>query len=116
MDLVADESVDGQVIAALRTAGHQVVSIGEEFHGIKDSEVLRFAASRRELLLTEDKDFGELVHLRRQAHAGVILLRINEMATPDKIARVLMVLSHHGNDLGNSFTTVTKDKIRFRKS
>lgn len=115
MDIVADESVDGQLIAAMREAGHHVVSIGEVLHGIKDNEVLAFATDRKELLITEDKDFGELVHLRRQMHAGAVLLRINEMATPDKIARVLMVISHHADDLRTSFTTVTPRKIRFRK-
>ena len=116
MDLVADESVDGQLVAALRKAGHAVVYISETLPSTKDPDVLRFAASRNEILLTEDKDFGELVHLKRMTHAGVVLLRLNDLQSPEMIARVVMVLDHHTKDLKNAFTTIDRLKVRIRRA
>jgi len=116
MQLVADESVDGQLVAALRKAGHSILYIAESSPSIKDPDVLRFATSRNEILLTEDKDFGELVHLKRMAHAGVILLRLNDMSAPDMIARVIMLLDHHGDGFADAFTTIDRIKVRIRKT
>jgi predicted nuclease of predicted toxin-antitoxin system len=116
MQLVADESVDGQLVAALRKTGHSVIYIAESLPSIKDPDVLQFAASRQEILLTEDKDFGELVHLKRMAHAGVILLRLNDMSARDMIARVIMLLDHHGDGFADAFTTIDRNKVRIRRT
>ena len=62
MDLVADESVERQIIMALRDAGHDVLSIAESDPGLPDDRVLALAARERAVLLTLDTDFGELVH------------------------------------------------------
>ncbi|MDP3434810.1 MAG: DUF5615 family PIN-like protein, partial [Bacteroidota bacterium] len=62
MNLVADESVDFGIICRLREIGIEVISISEDFSGIKDSEVLKIAADYKYLLITEDKDFGELAY------------------------------------------------------
>ena len=71
MKLVADESVDFPIIEALRTAGHDVLAVIELAPGINDETVLELANQRQALLLTADKDFGELVHRLRRIHRGV---------------------------------------------
>lgn len=114
MHLVADESVDGELVAALEQAGHRVIYIAHELHSIKDPQVLAFATSRDEVLITEDKDFGEIVHRLRHAHAGVVLLRLNELSTPSKIARTLMVISAYEAKLKDAFTTITATRVRSR--
>jgi hypothetical protein len=54
MNLVADESVDFGIINILRQKGIVVVSICEDFSGIKDTEVLNIALDRQCLLITEE--------------------------------------------------------------
>ena len=61
MRLVADESCDFAVVSAVRSAGHDVISITERMPGAEDEQVIKLAATERRLLLTEDKDFGQLV-------------------------------------------------------
>jgi predicted nuclease of predicted toxin-antitoxin system len=61
MKIVADEGVDRQVVEALRGENHDVTYIAELAPGISDEEVLQLANERDALLLTTDKDFGELV-------------------------------------------------------
>ncbi|MBK9274732.1 MAG: DUF5615 family PIN-like protein [Flavobacteriales bacterium] len=114
MRFVADESVDGNVVLALRVAGHDVVYIADRMASTKDEDVLAFAVERNEILLTEDKDFGDIVHNRRHRHAGVILLRMNELAPADRVARTLMVLSIHEPRLTDAFTVISAKRVRIR--
>ena len=61
MKLVADESVDAQIVEGLRTSGHEVIYFAELAPGTEDRDVLAVANGSQALLLTADKDFGELV-------------------------------------------------------
>ena len=58
---VADESCDAALVRVLRGAGHDVVSIAETSPGAVDRVVLALALTGERVLLTRDKDFGELV-------------------------------------------------------
>ena len=62
MKLVTDESVDNRIIEGLRLAGHGIVSIAEELAGANDQQVLALAERHGTILLTADKDFGELFY------------------------------------------------------
>ncbi len=75
---VADESVDFRVVAELRNIGISVYSIAEEAPSITDTSVLSIAFERHALLITEDKDFGELVFRLQLPHYGILLIRIQE--------------------------------------
>jgi predicted nuclease of predicted toxin-antitoxin system len=114
MRFVADESVDGNVVRALRSAGHEVMYIADEMSSTNDPDVLAFAVGRNEVLLTEDKDFGEIVHNRRHQHAGVVLMRMNAMPPLDRVARTLMVISVHEARLKNAFTVISARRVRVR--
>ena len=74
MELVADESVDQQIVETLRSNGHTVEAIVETCPGSTDDDVLAMAANVGAVLLTQDKDFGELVYRQGQASAGVLLM------------------------------------------
>ena len=114
MRLVADESVEFFVVTALRVAGYEVYCIAKEVHGISDEEVLALAFERGEVLLTEDKDFGELVFSHDQPHRGVVLLRMHGMHAHDKTARIVMLFSVHGHEFRNAITTVRQRTMRIR--
>lgn len=60
MNLLADESVDGPIVARLRQEGHEIVYVAELSPSITDEEVLQQANARAALLVTADKDFGEV--------------------------------------------------------
>jgi predicted nuclease of predicted toxin-antitoxin system len=74
MNLVADEGVDRQIVEQLRLAGHDVVYVAELAPSISDDEVLQQANDRQAILVTIDKDFGELVFRLNRVVAGVILI------------------------------------------
>ena len=76
MNLLADEGIDRAVVERLRQAGHTVAWIAELSPSISDDAVLQQANDLNALLITADKDFGELIHRQRRIHAGVLLLRL----------------------------------------
>lgn len=115
MKFLADENVDQQIVASLRSSGHDVVYIAELDPGITDEQVLALANGQGCLLITEDKDFGELVfRMRRQSH-GIILLRLAGKPSPEKSAIATWVVTAHGPELQQSFTVVTGNGVRIRR-
>ncbi len=71
MILLADESVDRQIVERLRTDGHAVRYIAEIEPGISDDIVLDMAYQETDVLLTADKDFGELVFRQGRLTSGI---------------------------------------------
>ena len=114
MKLVADENVDHAVVKALRALGHEVWSVAEEAHSVDDDEVLRIAVSMNALLLTSDKDFGELVFRQGRATAGVFLLRLAGLSATRKAELVSDAVDKHGPELNGSFSVLTEYALRIR--
>lgn len=77
MNLVADESIDGPIVERLRASGFEVVAVADVSPGLGDDEVLSLANDRQAVLLTGDKDFGDLVFRLGRVSAGVILVRLS---------------------------------------
>lgn len=114
MTLVADESVDGGIVRALRAAGLVVAYVAELDPGIPDPEVLALAAEQSAVLLTCDSDFGDLVYRRGQAHAGVLLLRLAGLSAAEKAARCVAAVTQFGPHLGRAFSVLTARSLRIR--
>jgi len=74
MRFLADESCDFALVRALRVAGHDVVAVAEIAPRMEDERVIQLAVDERRLLLTEDRDFGQLVYAVGHATGGVIFL------------------------------------------
>jgi predicted nuclease of predicted toxin-antitoxin system len=115
MNLLADESVDRMIVVVLRQEGHAVESVAESDPSIADEEVLRRAAESARVLLTADKDFGELVFRLRRVHAGVVLLRLAGLTSAERAALVAEVVRVHGSELVGGFTVVTPESVRIRQ-
>ena len=116
MKLLADESVDHPIVARLRADGHEVTSIAEESPGIRDEVVLARAWQEGVVLLTGDKDFGELVYRQRLPHAGVLLLRLEGLDEAGKCEAVAQAIAEHGPELPGAFSVSTSDSIRIRRN
>lgn len=87
MRLLANENFPLSSISILKAAGYDIVSVGEEFSGILDSEVIDFARKEHRIILTFDRDYGELIFKRGyRPTAGVIYFRWNffQPADPGK--------------------------------
>jgi predicted nuclease of predicted toxin-antitoxin system len=112
---LADESCDYRVVQALRASGHDVAAIVEQDRGAPDQHV--FARARREgcILLTEDKDFGQLaVAAGLGPDAGVVLIRCAEEARPRLPQAIADLAQTWGERLRGSIVVWTPSRVRLR--
>jgi predicted nuclease of predicted toxin-antitoxin system len=114
VNFVADESVDGPIVARLRSDGHIVLYVAEYAAGMSDEEVLALANAQRSILLTSDKDFGELVFRQKRIAAGVILIRLAGESTRRKTDLVSQTLRDRSQELLGTFTVISARSIRIR--
>jgi predicted nuclease of predicted toxin-antitoxin system len=112
VELVADESCAGPVIRALRAAGHDVLAIAESATGASDEAVIVRALSEGRVLITEDRDFGELVYARGHSAAGVMFVKFTSRARGAKPAAVVEALAKLGARLRDGFTVVEAGRVR----
>ena len=114
MRLLADEGVDAAIVALLREDGHDVVYVAELSPGITDEAVLELANGDERVLVTADKDFGELVYRLRMVAYGVLLVRLLELASPRKANAVLESVREHDAEMAGAFTVVSPGLVRIR--
>lgn len=115
MNLLADESVDFGIIEALRENGYEVEAIIEIDPSIDDDEVLGIAIEKDVILLTEDKDFGELTYRLKKPNTGILLIRLSGLTIEKKVGMVLETLDKHTEELKNHFSVLSVNKLRIRK-
>ena len=116
MNLFADESVDGPIVEQLREDGNEVRYVAEFDSGRTDAEVLRDANQAQALLLTADKDFGELVFRRKLLSTrGVVLLRLAGLSSHRKAELVSKAFHDRGHQFVKAFTVISPGRIRVRR-
>ena len=114
MKFLADECCDAGIVASLRANGHDVAYVLEGHAGIPDDEVLQSAFVEGRILLTEDKDFGELIYRLKKPAFGIILTRIDVQERNEKWPRLESLIAKHGDRLPGHFVVVELNKFRFR--
>ena len=114
MTLLGDESVERQIVEQLRQDGHSVGYIAETEPSVGDDVVLQRANESGAVLLTEDKDFGELVFRQRLVHHGVVLIRLYGLSADAKAGIVSAALAAHSSELVGTFTVISPGMVRIR--
>lgn len=115
MNFLADENLDEQIVERLRQDGHFVWYVAEMEREISDDVVLNLANQEGALLLTSDKDFGELVFRLRRIATGFVLIRLSDLSTINKMDIISHVINQHNNELMGAFTVITPRSVRIRK-
>lgn len=115
MKFLGDENLDWQIVERLRLDGHEVLYVVEMQPGIPDDEVLNLANNESAILLTSDKDFGELVFRLRRIAAGVVLIRLFGLASNDRAEIIANAINEHVDELLGAFTVISSKSIRIRK-
>lgn len=110
---LADENVPRICVTTLRDKGFDVSWISEVAASISDAEVCNLAQSAGRIIITNDKDFGDLVMRLRMAVPGVILLRLDGLL-PREIADLVAAAFAQDYDWMNHFTVITTEAIRIR--
>ncbi|HXH70892.1 MAG TPA: DUF5615 family PIN-like protein [Pyrinomonadaceae bacterium] len=113
MRFLVDECTGSKVAEWLRGQNHEVFSVFDEARGMTDEAITEKAFAENWILITNDKDFGELVFRERRKHYGVILLRLEDERAANKIEVLQQLLKSYAGKLPEQFVTVTETKVRF---
>ncbi len=115
MTFFCDEGVERQIVERLRADGHDVSYVAELAPGLSDDDVLEAARGLGAPLITNDKDFGELVFRQKLATPGVVLLRLAGLSSGSKPPIVSSVVAEHGSEFSGAFTVITPGTVRIRR-
>lgn len=113
MKVLLDSCVWGKTRDGLQAAGHDVIWAGDWPTDPGDDQILARAPSERRVLVTLDKDFGELAILRGTPHCGIV--RLVDIAARQQAAVCLRVLTLHGPELlAGAIVTAERGRLRIR--
>lgn len=112
MKFLVDECVHPSITRWLQQQGYDVVSVKSVAAGIDDAAVLKKAYEENRILITHDKGFGERIFKQQAVHNGIILLRVMQMNSEDKISILKKILDEHKDELLCSFIVATDNVIR----
>ena len=115
MKIIIDESVDYYYVSELKSRYFTVVSIIKEFASLADEEIVSMSLTPPAIIITEDKDFGELVFNKQLKVFAVILMRYDKPERPVILQRLSALLLDYSQDLPDSFSVITFNKTRTRK-
>ena len=115
MKFLIDEDLSYKLTSFLTKFGHTSIHIREIKLSLKDTEILKIAVEKGFIVLTFDKDFGELIFKEGKVHTGVIFLRLEDQ-TNKNVIRVLTWLfsAYPENNYENNFITVTEREGKFK--
>lgn len=116
MKLLADECIERNVVERLRQAGFDVIAVTELRQGASDTSVIKLANKNQAILLTADKDFGELVFREGWVTNGVVLIRLHGLSSNDKGEIVTYALESYQDEIVGSFCVIEPTQIRIRST
>jgi predicted nuclease of predicted toxin-antitoxin system len=96
----------------LREMGYYTVAVRDINPHMPDVEVLALARQHTAIVVTMDKDFGDLVFKEQLPHHGVLLLRLEEATGPERAAILRLILGQHAAELPGRFAVFQHDRLR----
>ncbi len=115
MNFLADEGVDRQIVDRLRSDGHSVLYVAEMDPGVSDDLVLELANRESAVLITADKDFGELVFRQGRSSGGVVLIRLQGLSPAAKAGVVSEAIDRHRAEISGNFSVLSPGILRIRR-
>ena len=115
LNFLADESFGIKAYRYLSLKGFNVTSVTEISPGVSDKQVIKLANKQRRIIITLDKDFGNLVFKQKLYVAGVIFLRLHKETVENKTKAIEYLVTYFFDKLQGRFVTYKDGKTRLRK-
>lgn len=109
-----DVGVGRSVEQWLKSQKFNVVTVGSINPEMKDSAIIQLANMEDAIIITMDKDFGELVFREKNIHKGILLLRLEDATSEEKLAVIQNIIPEHLKKLKNNFSVYQNGKLRTR--
>ncbi len=114
LKLLIDVGVGKKVEDFLLVEGYDIKCIRDIDPRMSDIEILNIAVSEKRMVLTMDKDFGELIYNSKLSHAGVLLLRLEDAKSILKVDIVKIILKDFSDNILNKFCVYKNGKLRIK--
>jgi predicted nuclease of predicted toxin-antitoxin system len=115
MKFIVDESTGPAVAKWLAGLGYEIFSVHNQLRGADDETILKKAIEEEWVLITNDKDFGEMVYRQGLLHHGIILMRLVDERSANKIKILQKLLAQFADLIIDSFVVVTESNVRITK-
>lgn len=112
---LADENVETEIVQQLSALGYRATHTSGSSPGSPDAAILEAASDAGQVLVTNDKDFGELVFRKHHRSAGVILVRLPGRSPDTKARLVAQAVQRYGDRLLGAFVVIGPRTIRLRR-
>lgn len=112
MRFIVDECTGDKVANWLREQGFETYSVYAEQRGADDEWVIEKAEKENYIIITNDKDFGELVFKKKKEHRGVIFLRLKNESLKNKISVIKKVIESFKDEISMGFIVASEDFVR----
>jgi predicted nuclease of predicted toxin-antitoxin system len=115
LKFLIDVGVGGGIEKYLRAEGYDTKAVREIDPQLEDQEIIRMAVAENRMVVTMDKDFGELVYHCSMKHRGVLLLKLEEATGQEKLEVFQQIMEKYSFQIVNCFCVFQNDKLRIRK-
>jgi predicted nuclease of predicted toxin-antitoxin system len=115
LKFLIDVGVGRAVEQFLEQQGYDVKMVRSLDSRMPDIDIIRLAVQEERLIMTMDKDFGELVYHLQMPHCGVLLLRLEDATGAEKVQVVANLLANYSSQLANHFGVFQNNRLRIRK-
>ncbi len=115
LKLLFDVGVSKKAEEHFKNLGFDVFAVRDVDASMKDIDILKFAVKEQKLIITMDKDFGELVFNSKKTHSGVLLLRMEDANWKEKIDTLSEIFKKYSKDIAGNFSVYKNGKLRIRK-
>jgi predicted nuclease of predicted toxin-antitoxin system len=112
MRFLIDECMGRKVYDLIKQNNHDVVLIEGNNSGVSDNLILQKAVSENRVIITCDKDFGDMIFRDKKQHTGIILLRLQNEKIQNKINVINILLKNYSENIKNNFIIISEKKIR----
>jgi predicted nuclease of predicted toxin-antitoxin system len=114
MKFLVDVGVGKKVENWLKENGFDVLSVRDIDSRAKDSQILRWAVDQQRMIISMDKDFGELVYNSGKHHAGVLILRLEDADADTKVAVIKKIFAEYYDKIESHFCVFQDGRLRIR--
>ena len=112
MKFIVDECTGPGVARWLYSQNYDVFSVYEQARGMSDEYILKKAVIENRILITNDRDFGEMVFRKKKPHKGIVFLRLEDERAANKIKFLTLLLNKFSDQLPGNFVVVTEKNVR----
>ena len=112
MKFLADVNVEKGVVEYLLEKNYDIKWIPDYNCEMSDEDLLHLAHIENRIIVTNDKDFGELIYLQKKISNGIILFRVKGQKSEEKVNLIKYLLENYGEKILNHYIVITEDKIR----